>query len=543
MPGTKFAFQKPENELTLRYLPGSVEREDLKSKLAELKSKKLDIPLIIGGEEVRTGNLGQSVMPHDHEHILGDYHKAGKDEVTLAIDAALEARKTWSKTPWFDRAAVFLKAAELLAGPYRSTLNAASMLDMSKNAYQAEIDAADELVDFLKFNTYYMQEIYKDQVSSVPGEWNRIEYRPLEGYVFAVSPFNFVSIMGNLPTAPAMMGNVVVWKPASSAVYAAYHVMNLLLDAGLPPGVINFVPGSGAEVGNPALNHPALAGVHFTGGTGTFRAMWRKVAKNIHLYRTYPRLVGETGGKDFVFAHSSANIDELTTALVRGAFEYQGQKCSAASRSYIPESLWLILKDRLISDLNQVRTGDVEDFAALVNAVIDRESYDRIVEYIEFVRKSPDAEIISGGTYDDSKGYFITPTVVLTTDPKFKTMEEEIFGPLLTIYVYPDDKYEETLHICDETSPYALTGSIFAKDRAAIEMASEILVDAAGNFYINDKPTGAVVGRQPFGGARASGTNDKAGSRINLMRWVSPRTIKENFVPPRNYSYDYMTES
>ncbi|MHA2300671.1 MAG: aldehyde dehydrogenase family protein, partial [Candidatus Thorarchaeota archaeon] len=421
MPGTKFAFQKPENELTLRYLPGSVEREDLKSKLAELKSKKLDIPLIIGGEEVRTGNLGQSVMPHDHEHILGDYHKAGKDEVTLAIDAALEARKTWSKTPWFDRAAVFLKAAELLAGPYRSTLNAASMLDMSKNVYQAEIDAADELVDFLKFNTYYMQEIYKDQVSSVPGEWNRIEYRPLEGYVFAVSPFNFVSIMGNLPTAPAMMGNVVVWKPASSAVYAAYHVMNLLLDAGLPPGVINFVPGSGAEVGNPALNHPALAGVHFTGGTGTFRAMWRKVAKNIHLYRTYPRLVGETGGKDFVFAHSSANIDELTTALVRGAFEYQGQKCSAASRSYIPESLWLILKDRLISDLNQVRTGDVEDFAALVNAVIDRESYDRIVEYIEFVRKSPDAEIISGGTYDDSKGYFITPTVVLTTDPKFKT--------------------------------------------------------------------------------------------------------------------------
>jgi 1-pyrroline-5-carboxylate dehydrogenase len=543
LPGTKFAFQKPENELTLRYLPGSVEREDLKSKLAELKSKKLDIPLIIGGEEVRTGNLGQSVMPHDHEHILGDYHKAGKDEVTLAIDAALEARKTWSKTPWFDRAAVFLKAAELLAGPYRSTLNAASMLDMSKNVYQAEIDAADELVDFLKFNTYYMQEIYKDQVSSVPGEWNRIEYRPLEGYVFAVSPFNFVSIMGNLPTAPAMMGNVVVWKPASSAVYAAYHVMNLLLDAGLPPGVINFVPGSGAEVGNPALNHPALAGVHFTGGTGTFRAMWRKVAKNIHLYRTYPRLVGETGGKDFVFAHSSANIDELTTALVRGAFEYQGQKCSAASRSYIPESLWLILKDRLISDLNQVRTGDVEDFAALVNAVIDRESYDRIVEYIEFVRKSPDAEIISGGTYDDSKGYFITPTVVLTTDPKFKTMEEEIFGPLLTIYVYPDDKYEETLHICDETSPYALTGSIFAKDRAAIEMASEILVDAAGNFYINDKPTGAVVGRQPFGGARASGTNDKAGSRINLMRWVSPRTIKENFVPPRNYSYDYMTES
>ncbi|MFW9862895.1 MAG: L-glutamate gamma-semialdehyde dehydrogenase [Candidatus Thorarchaeota archaeon] len=542
MPGTKFVIQKPTNEQVLRYLPGSPEREELKSKLTELKAQKLAIPLIIGGKEVRTGSLGQSVMPHDHGHVLAEYHKAGKEEVSLAIDAALDARKTWSKKPWFDRAAVFLKAAELLAGPYRSTLNAAAMLDMSKNVYQAEIDAADELVDFLRFNTYYMQEIYKDQVSSVPGEWNRIEYRPLEGYVFAVSPFNFVSIMGNLPTAPAMMGNVVVWKPASSAVYTAYHVMKLLLDAGLPAGVINFVPGSGAEVGNPALNHPALAGIHFTGGTGTFRAMWRKVAKNIHLYRTYPRLVGETGGKDFVFAHSSADIDELTTALVRGAFEYQGQKCSAASRTYIPESMWPILRDRLVSNLNEVKMGDVEDFSTFMNAVIDREAFDRIVEYIELVRKSPAAEIISGGTYDDSRGYFIAPTVALTSDPKFKTMKEEIFGPVLTVYVYPDDKFEETLRICDETSPYALTGSIFAKDRDAIEFASEILVDAAGNFYVNDKPTGAVVGRQPFGGARASGTNDKAGSRINLMRWVSPRTIKENFVPPRHYSYEYMTE-
>ncbi|MFW9886814.1 MAG: L-glutamate gamma-semialdehyde dehydrogenase [Candidatus Thorarchaeota archaeon] len=542
MPSTRFVVPKPSNETTLGYLPGSDERERLEAKLEELKSQILDIPLIIGNREVRTGNLGESVMPHKHQHVLAHYHKATKAEVNRAIEAALDARRTWAQTPWYDRAAIFLKAAELLAGPARFTVNAATMLDLSKNIYQAEIDAANELVDFLRFNAYYMQEIYKVQASSAPSEWNRIEYRPLEGYVFAVSPFNFVSIMGNLPTAPAMMGNVIVWKPASNAVYAAYHVMKVLLDAGIPPGVINFVPGSGSEVGNPALNHPALAGVHFTGSTGTFRALWRKVAKNIHKYRTYPRLVGETGGKDFIFAHNSAEVEGLVTALVRGAFEYQGQKCSAASRTYIPESIWPIVKEKLVSALKEVKMGDVQDFRTLVNAVIDKMAFDRIVEYIEYAKNAPETEIIAGGEYDDSIGYFISPTVVVTKDPKSKMMEDEIFGPVLTVYIYPDERFEETLHLCDETSPYALTGSIFAVERNSIMLASRILENAAGNFYINDKPTGAVVGRQPFGGARASGTNDKAGSRINLMRWVSPRTIKENFYPPTHFAYDYMED-
>ncbi|MFQ5832399.1 MAG: L-glutamate gamma-semialdehyde dehydrogenase [Candidatus Thorarchaeota archaeon] len=540
MFGARFTVPRPKNETVLGYRSGSTERRELKAKLKELKSQRLDIPMIIGGKEIRTGNLGKSVMPHDHRHVLADFHMAGKDEVLEAIEAALKARKTWARTSWYDRAAVFLKAAELIAGPNRLTVNAAAMLDLSKNVYQAEIDAANELVDFLRFNVYYMQEIYGSQASSAQGEWNRIEYRPLEGFVLAVSPFNFVSIMGNLPTAPAMMGNVVVWKPASTAVYAAYHVMKVLLDAGIPPGVINFVPGSGAEVGNPALNHPALAGIHFTGSTGTFRALWRRIAKNIHRYKTYPRLVGETGGKDFVFAHRSADIDALVTALIRGAYEYQGQKCSAVSRAYIPESLWSILRERLLSSLKQVRVGDVEDFTTLVNAMIDKPAFDRVVEYIEYAMHSPDADIVAGGTYDDEVGYFINPTVVLTKNPKSKLMEEEIFGPILTVYVYPDDRYEEALHLCDETSPYALTGSIFATERDAVVLATDILEHAAGNFYINDKPTGAVVGRQPFGGARASGTNDKAGSRINLMRWVSPRTIKENYLPPKRFVYDYM---
>ncbi|MBD3404722.1 MAG: L-glutamate gamma-semialdehyde dehydrogenase [Candidatus Lokiarchaeota archaeon] len=543
MPGTKFVIPKPENEPILEYLPGSPERKELKDKIDEMKARKIDIPLIIGGKEVRTGNTRESRVPHDHRHILAEYHMAGENEALEAIDAALEARKTWSRKPWFDRAAVFLKAAELLSGPWRSTLNAASMLDMSKNAYQAEIDAADELIDFLRFNAYYMQEIYRMQVNSAKGEWDRIEYRPLEGFVFAITPFNFVSIMGNLPSAPAMMGNVVVWKPASSAVYSAYYVMKLFVEAGLPSGVINFIPGPGSKVGNPVVNHPALAGIHFTGSTETFRTLWKQVGDRIEHYKTYPRLVGETGGKDFIFAHRTADVPSLATALIRGAFEYQGQKCSAASRSYIPKSIWSVTKDKLLGDLKEVKMGNVEDFQTLVNAVIDESAFDRIVSYIKFAKDSPDMEIIAGGNYDSTQGYFIEPTIVVSKKPKSKLMVEEIFGPLLTIYVYDDDRYEETLKICDETSPYGLTGAIFAEDRDAIILASEILVNAAGNFYINDKPTGAVVGRQPFGGARASGTNDKAGSRLNLMRWISPRSIKENFVPPMHFSYKYMKES
>ncbi|RDE10909.1 MAG: 1-pyrroline-5-carboxylate dehydrogenase [Candidatus Thorarchaeota archaeon] len=543
MQNASFVVPKPFNEPTLGYLVGSEERVELKKKLEELKSKRLEIPLIIGGEEVRTGRLKQSVMPHSHQHVLAEYHMAGEEEVLKAIEASLEARRTWARTSWPDRLAIFLRAANQLAGPSRLMLNAASMLGLSKNVYQAEIDTANELVDFLRFNAYYAQEIYETQVASGADEWNRMEYRPLEGFVFAVTPFNFVSIMGNLPTAPAMMGNVVVWKPASTAVYVAYHVMRVLMEAGIPPGVINFVPGKGQEVGDPVLNHPALAGVHFTGSTATFREMWKQVAGNIHTYRTYPRLIGETGGKGFVVAHKSADVDALVTALVRGAFEYQGQKCSAASRTYIPKSIWPHVRKKLLESLKRIRVGDVEDFTTLVNAIIDKEAFDKIVRYIEYARESPDLEILAGGTYNDLVGYFIEPTIVLSTNPRSKMLEDEIFGPVLTVFVYPDREYEKTLHLCDETSPYALTGSIFAKDREAILLATNILENAAGNFYINDKPTGAVVGRQPFGGARASGTNDKAGSRINLLRWVSPRTIKENFISPRQFVYRYMEET
>jgi 1-pyrroline-5-carboxylate dehydrogenase len=543
MQNASFVVPKPFNEPALGYLVGSEERVEIKKRLKQLKSKRLEIPLIIGGEEVRTGRLGQSVMPHDHHHVLAEYHMAGEEEALKAIEASLEARRAWARSPWHDRLAIFLKAADQLAGPSRLLLNAASMLNLSKNVYQAEIDASNELVDFLRFNAYYAQEIYQTQVASEAGEWNRMEYRPLEGFVFAVTPFNFVSIMGNLPTAPAMMGNVVVWKPASTAVYAAYHVMRVLMEAGIPPGVINFVPGRGREVGTPVLNHPALAGVHFTGSTVTFRHMWKQVAENVLTYRTYPRLIGETGGKGFVVAHKSADVDALVTALVRGAFEYQGQKCSAASRTYIPRSIWPTVREKLLESLKKIRMGDVEDFTTLVNAVIDKEAFDRIVGYIEYARESQGLEILAGGTYDDSVGYFIEPTVVLSTNPESKMLEDEIFGPVLTVFVYPDKDYEKTLHLCDETSPYALTGSIFAKDREAILLATDILADAAGNFYINDKPTGAVVGRQPFGGARSSGTNDKAGSRINLLRWVSARVIKENFIPPRQSVYQYMEET
>ncbi len=532
----------PRNEPVLAYGPGSREKKELKAKLAEMKSQQIEIPIIIGGKEVKTGNMGESRCPHDHRHVLARYHKAGEKEVNMAIEAALKARSTWAAMPWEARAAIFLKAADLLAGPYRATLNAANMLNASKTVFQAEIDSACELIDFYRFNPYYMQEIYRQQPASSAGCWNYLDQRPLEGFVFAVTPFNFASIAGNLPTAPAMMGNVVLWKPASSTVYVAYHIMQLLKEAGVPDGVINMVPGPGASVGNPALASPYLAGIHFTGSTSTFQGMWKTVGANISKYKSYPRIVGETGGKDFIFAHSSADIETLTVAMVRGAFEYQGQKCSAASRAYIPKSLWPKLKERLVDMVGQIKMGDPEDFTNFMCAVIDRAAFETITSYIDYAKNSSEAEFITGGNYDDSTGYFIEPTLILTTNPKFKTMEEEIFGPVLTIYIYPDDEYEETLHLCDETSPYGLTGAVFAQERSAILFARDILRNAAGNFYINDKPTGAVVGQQPFGGSRASGTNDKAGSMLNLQRWVSPRAIKENFLPPRDFRYPHMEE-
>ena len=543
MGNAKFNLPLPPNDPIRSYAPGSPERKAIKAKLAEMKSKQIEIPLIIGGKEVKTGNMGKCVLPHDHRTVIGTYHKAGEKEVRMAVEAALEARKTWAAMNWYDRVSIFLRVAELLAGPWRYTMNAATMLAQSKNVFQAEIDAACELVDFFRFNSYYAMQIFEQQPPYSPtGTWNRMEYRPLEGFVFAVTPFNFTSIAGNLPTAPAIVGNVSLWKPASSAVYSAYHLMQLFREAGVPDGVINFIPGSGGNVGTPVMNSPELAGIHFTGSTATFQTMWRTVGENIKNYKWYPRIVGETGGKDFVFAHASAGIRELGVALIRGAFEYQGQKCSAASRAYIPKSIWGDLKDYLLTELKTVKMGDVEDFSNFMNAVIDRGAFATITEYIDYIKKSPAVEIIFGGGYDDSKGYFIEPTIAVTTNPKFRTMEEEIFGPVLTVYLYDDEKYEETLHLCNQTSPYALTGAIFAKDRYAINLANDILQNAAGNYYINDKPTGAVVGQQPFGGGRASGTNDKAGSFLNMMRWVTPRTIKETFVPPTDYRYPFMAE-
>ncbi|MBC8525267.1 MAG: L-glutamate gamma-semialdehyde dehydrogenase [Candidatus Cloacimonetes bacterium] len=540
MANAIFKVPVPKNEQIFSYAPGTSERKALKKELARLKSQEVEIPLIIGGKEIRTNDLGECRCPHNHHHILAKYHKVGEKEVTLAVESALKVRKEWARMPWEARISIFLRAAELLSTKYRMTLNASTMLGQSKNPFQAEIDSACELIDFFRFNSYYAQQIYEQQPESAKGIWNRVEHRPLEGFVFAVTPFNFTSIAGNLPTAPALMGNVVLWKPASSAVYPAYFLMKLFKEAGLPDGVINLVLGSGAKIGKPILTNPNLAGIHFTGSTSTFQSMWRTVGENIQNYHTYPRIVGETGGKDFIFVHSSADIDSLNTAIVRGAFEYQGQKCSAASRAYIPESIWEKLRAKLISTTKELKMGDVEDFSNFVNAVIDRNAYNDIISYIEFANQAKDAKIICGGNYSDKKGYFIEPTIILTTNPKFKTIQEEIFGPVFTIYIYPDEKYEETLHLCDETSPYALTGAIFAIDREAIVKATEILTNSAGNFYINDKPTGAVVGQQPFGGSRASGTNDKAGSMVNLLRWVSPRTIKETFCPPVDYKYPFM---
>jgi 1-pyrroline-5-carboxylate dehydrogenase len=544
MSNARFDLPLPANEPIKGYAPGSPERAELKTRLTALRNQQVEIPLIIGGKEIKTHKTGKCILPHDHGHVVGIYHKAGEKEVHLAIKAALDARKKWAAMDWHDRISVFIKAADLLAGPWRATLNAATMLGQSKNVFQAEIDAAAELVDFFRFNSYYALQIFGLQPAySPPGTWNRMEYRPLEGFVFAVTPFNFTSIAGNLPSSPAMMGNVSLWKPASSAVYSAYYMMKIFQEAGLPDGVINFIPGAGAVVGDPVLHSRELAGIHFTGSTATFRGMWKTVGDNINNYKYYPRIVGETGGKDFVFAHHSAGIEELGTALIRGAFEYQGQKCSAVSRAYIPGSVWSDLKDYLVMELRTVKMGDVEDFTNFMNAVIDKDAFDRIAKTIDDIKKADDATIISGGEYDDARGFFIEPTVAVTSNPGFRTMQEEIFGPVLTVYVYDDDAYEETLHLCDQTSPYGLTGSIFARDRYAVRLADKILENAAGNFYINDKPTGAVVGQQPFGGGRASGTNDKAGSPLNMIRWVTPRTIKENFVPPNNYRYPFMEKA
>jgi 1-pyrroline-5-carboxylate dehydrogenase len=543
MPNAKFEIPVPPNETVKSYLPGSPERTSLKAKLEEMQNKKIEIPLIIGGEEIRTGRIGKCILPHDHKTVVATYQQAGEKEVQMAIQAALAARKAWASLDWEERLSIFMKAAALLSGPWRDTLNATTMLGQSKNVFQAEIDSAAELTDFFRFNAYYAMRIFEQQPPQSPVDVrNKMEYRPLEGFVFAVSPFNFTSIAGNLPTAPAMVGNVVLAKPASSAVYSAYQIMKLLEEAGVPPGVINFVPGPGGGVGRPAMMSPHLAGIHFTGSTAVFQDMWRTVGENIAHYKSYPRIVGETGGKNFIFAHGSADIEELGVAIIRGAFEYQGQKCSAASRSYVPNSLWPDLKDYLVRELKTVKVGDVRDFTNFMNAVIDKSAFTSITGYIQYAKKSSEAEIIFGGNCDDSKGYFIEPTIILTKNPHFKTMEEEIFGPVMTVYVYDDENYEEALHLCDETSPYALTGAVFAHDRYAVAAANKMLVDASGNFYINDKPTGAVVGQQPFGGARASGTNDKAGSLLNMVRWVSPRNTKENLVPPRNYRYPFMEE-
>lgn len=532
----------PKNEPVLSYGPGSPEKKALKARIAELKKQEIEIPVIIGGEAIITGKTVDCRCPHDHQHLLGVYHKAGEKEVEQAIQAALAAQPRWAAMSWESRAAIFLKAADLLAGPYRWLLNAATMLCQSKTVFQAEIDSACELIDFYRFNPYYMQQIYQQQPASSAGVWNYMEYRPLEGFVFAVTPFNFTSIAGNLPTAPAMAGNVVVWKPASSTVYTAYYIMQLLKEAGLPDGVINMVPGPGSSIGNPVMASPHLAGVHFTGSTDVFQNMWKTIGNNISRYKTYPRIVGETGGKDFIFAHSSANLDALATAIVRGGFEYQGQKCSAASRAYIPRSLWKPLQEKLVAMVKRIKMGSPEDFTNFMCAVIDKNAFQTITSYIDYARSASGATFVTGGHYDDTRGYFIEPTIVLTDDPKFKLLQEEIFGPVVTIYVYPDADYEQALHLCDETSPYGLTGSIFGQDRFAIIKAAEILTHAAGNFYINDKPTGAVVGQQPFGGSRASGTNDKAGSMINLQRWMTPRAIKENFVPPLDFPYPHMAE-
>ena len=529
------------NEPVRNYAPGSAEREELISKYKEMYNQDpIDVPMYIGGKEVRTNNKKAMSPPHDHKKVLGHFNYGDKTHVQQAIDSALEAKEDWANLPWEHRAAIFLKAADLLAGPYRAKMNAATMLCQSKNVFQAEIDAACEFIDFLRFNVQYVTQIYKEQPDSLPGMWNRLEYRPLEGFVFAVTPFNFTAIAGNLTAAPAMMGNTIVWKPADAQVYSAQVIMEIFKEAGLPDGVINMVTVDGPDAGDIVFKHKDFAGLHFTGSTGVFKHLWKEIGNNLDNFRTYPRIVGETGGKDFVLAHESAHPAEVASALSRGAFEFQGQKCSAASRAYIPSNIWQEVKEILVEQVNSFKVGTTEDPSNFVNAVIDEKAFDKIAGYIDYIKEQKDAEIICGGTYDKSKGYFIDPTVVVTTNNKFRTMYEEIFGPVLTIYIYEADKFEETMEILDQTSEYALTGAIISKDRYAINLAMKKLENAAGNFYINDKPTGAVVGQQPFGGARGSGTNDKAGAAMNLLRWVSARTIKETFVTPKDYKYPFL---
>ena len=540
MSNAIFHSPAPKNEPVLSYAPGSEERLELQETLETLTHHQEEIPLYIGGKEILTQDRRPLSPPHRHQHIIGHYSRGTQEHVQMAIDAALTAQYAWENTSWEHRAAVFLKAADLIAGPYRAKMNAATMLAQSKNVFQAEIDAVAELIDFLRFNVHYMEQIYRDQPTSAPGIWNRMEYRALEGFVFCITPFNFTAIAGNLPASPALMGNTCVWKPADSQIYSANMVMKVFKEAGLPDGVINLIYVDGPEAGEVVFNHPDLAGLHFTGSTGVFRQLWKTIGNNIDTYKSYPRIVGETGGKDFVVIHESADPEAAATALSRGAFEFQGQKCSAASRAYISSSLYDQVVDRVKEDMASFRMGDPADFSNFINAVIDERAFDKIAGYIEQVKASGDAEILAGGNYDKSTGYFIEPTLVLAKEPKYLTMCEEIFGPVLTIYRFEDDAYEQTLELVDQTGPYALTGAIFARDRYIVEHSMVKLRHSAGNFYINDKPTGAVVGQQPFGGGRASGTNDKAGSYLNLLRWVSPRTIKENFVPPKDYRYPFL---
>ena len=543
MNNTIFTFPKPENEPVLGYKPGSPERKEIRKALEELYAQTTTIYPIIGGKEVKTAEMGEIVMPTDNKHVLAKYYKVSEKEVREAIAASQKAHDEWADTPWIDRASIMLKIATLISGKYRWLINAATMLGQGKTTMQAEIDSACELVDFLRYNAFYASQIYSDQPCSDKGTLNYVTYRPMEGFVFAITPFNFTSIASNLCLSPVLMGNVCIWKPSTTAMLSNYLLMKIYKEAGLPDGVVNFLPGSGALIGNVAFADPNLAGVHFTGSTGTFKGFWKKIGDNIDIYKTYPKIVGETGGKDFIFAHKSADPEQVATAIVRGAFEFQGQKCSAASRAYVPASMWPEVLRLVEKMTKEIKVGDVRDFSAFVNAVIDEASFDNCMRYIEHAKQSPDAEIVIGGTGDKSKGWFVQPTVILAKKPDYKSMCEEIFGPIITVYVYEDDDYEKTLHLCDETSPYALTGAIFASDRKALRQGAEILKYAAGNIYYNDKPTGAVVGQQPFGGARASGTNDKAGSYLNLIRWTSPQAIKETFDPARDYKYPFISDA
>lgn len=543
MSNAIYEVMKPKNEPLLSYLPGSKEKLSLKNKLQEMKQNTIEIPLIINGKEIRTGKTQNCIMPHNRSHVLAKYHTAGPEEMKMAIESCLEAKKEWEQTPWEHRVAIFLKAAAMISGPWRDILNGSTMLGQSKTVYESEAEAACELIDFFRFNSYFVRQIMEEQPDQVKGFFNKMEHRPLEGFVLAVTPFNFTAIGGNLPSAPAMVGNTSIWKPASTAIYSNYYVMKVLQEAGLPDGVINFVPGQGSVIGPMAMSHPMLAGIHFTGSTGTFNSMWRTIANNLGSYRSYPRIVGETGGKDFLFAHASADVDAVVTAIIAGGFSYQGQKCSATSRVYIPESLWPQIKSGLLDEMSDIKVGDVEDFTNYMGAVIDQNSFNSIKSYIEHAKESPEADIIAGGKCNDETGFFVEPTVIVTTNPTFKTMTEEIFGPVVTIYVYKDSDYQQTLDLCESTSIYALTGAIFARDRKAIVELEKKFTYSAGNFYINDKTTGAFVGLQPFGGARASGTNEKVGSKHNVTRWLIPRSIKESFNSPKNYRLELMKES